>query len=565
MNKNFFEESHHIKLILILAGMAYFMLMFGNSFVSLTHPDEVFYTQTAKEMVMHKSWLVPMIFDVAQFEKPILFFWMSAVTSNIFGFGPFVARFWPGFFGILGVGIIYWISWILFERKRLAFLSGFMLMSSFIYLALSRAVLTDVVFSVMIAISLGFFYLAYKSWSKKKENKTACWGVVLCAVFMGLAVLTKGLLGVVCPLTTMLAFLFYKKDLSFIKRKATLIGFLVFLAVALPWHILMYLWYDQMFLHEYFYNVHVRRLLEAEHGRLDNWYFYFGLMFAGILPWSFFEIPAAYMVYKKFKTKAIQRDKFAFLLFWIVGVFIYIEPAHSKLASYIFPVFPAIIIMVAYYIDEKLSISPSEKQGLRVFKMCGYSMSFFIFGAAIAAIIYGKKYPDVVTEMGPIYVFVSLLILGAGAIFLFNKTRQHAKMIFSYASVTVTLLITLFLARPYIEPWVSCKDISEVFKKIDQSDTIVIASKFYVRGVRFYTDRKMAVIDINGSGFFSPHPIPFMNTDKMVLDLLASQAVTYAVVKEGNVEDLVRITQGLYTIDHLEGIGGKFILRISKK
>jgi len=75
-----------------------------------------------------------------------------------FGLTPFVARFWPAFFGIIGVGITYWLAWMLFQRKRLAFISGLILSTSLIYIALSRAVLTDMIFSVLVVISLAFFY-----------------------------------------------------------------------------------------------------------------------------------------------------------------------------------------------------------------------------------------------------------------------------------------------------------------------------------------------------------------------------------------------------------------------
>jgi hypothetical protein len=123
----------------------------------------------------------------------------------------------------------------------------------------------------------------------------------------------------------------------------------------------------------------------------------------------------------------------------------------------------------------------------------------------------------------------------------------------------------LFFARPYIEPWVSCKGISEVFSEMDNSQTPVLSSKFYVRGIRFYTDRPMAVIDINGKGFWSPHPIPFLNTDQMVVDFLNERQVTWAILKEGNVQDLQRILKNRkFKINELEGLGGKFILKIEK-
>jgi len=186
-------------------------------------------------------------------------------------------------------------------------------------------------------------------------------------------------------------------------------------------------------------------------------------------------------------------------------------------------------------------------------------------GIAIGGIIVGQKYIDILIDMRPVYFAAAAITIVAFLIFIFNRTKRYIQMTLSYIGVSIVLVAALFFARPYIEPWVSCKDISDVFKQMDNSQTPVLASKFYVRGIRYYTDRPMAVIDINGKGFWSPHPIPFLNTDQMVIDFLNKRPVTWAILKKGNVEDLRRILQDRnFKIHELEGIGGKFILQIEK-
>ena len=136
---------------------------------------------------------------------------------------------------------------------------------------------------------------------------------------------------------------------------------------------------------------------------------------------------------------------------------------------------------------------------------------FFVFlvtvilGGGIAA----STYKDFVIHPAPVYAAAVMLTVTAICIFVFNRKREYFKMLLAHAGMTVALLVMLLLARPSAEPWVSCKDITDIFKTVDHSGSTVLASKFYVRGIRFYTDRKMAVIDINGEGFFSPHPVPF--------------------------------------------------------
>ncbi|OGX06964.1 MAG: hypothetical protein A2Z88_04130 [Omnitrophica WOR_2 bacterium GWA2_47_8] len=551
------SQNSHGRLICILAVLSYFFLMFGNGIISLTHPDEVFYAQSAKEMLQHNNWLTPMIFDKPQFEKPVFFYWLMMIAFKLFGTGPFVARFWPAFFAMLGVGATYWMAWTIFKSKRLAFLSGIILSSSFIYLALARAVLTDMVFSIWVLIALAIF--CYGFYNRKHKDAS----IILFFAVMGVSVLTKGILGVCFSLSPVLAFLIYKKERTFFRNRATLWGFFLFIAIAVPWHAVMFQLYGQTFLDEYWQNVHVRRLFDAEHPKNNLWYFYLGLMFVGVMPWSFLFLPTAACVYKVVRGLPGLRDPLVFLLFWILGVYVFVQPASSKLASYIFPVFPAVAILLAFYLDRVLD----EKKGpFNALSISGYLIALVLLGGAVYAVIYAKKYPGIVVNMTPVYVFSVLSVIMAALLVIFNLKNQPERIIFAKTSITAVILIFLFLGKPYAEPWVSCKDITDVFKALDTSDKTVLASKFYVRGVRFYLDRPMAVIDVNGKPFFSPHPVPFLDTREKVMDFLASQGTTYGIVKKTDLYSLNNwvLTDEFKVTQIGEPIGGKFIVKIEK-
>ncbi|MCK5083430.1 MAG: glycosyltransferase family 39 protein, partial [Candidatus Omnitrophica bacterium] len=445
MGNDWFEGKSHAVLVAILVVLGYALLMFGNNIVSLTHPDEVFYIQSAKEMVAHNSWLTPMIFDGVQFEKPFLAFALFALAIKVFGLTAFGARFWPAFFGIAGVATVYWIAWTLFKRKRLAFLSGVILSSSFIYLALSRAVLTDMIFSVFVAIAIGCFCFSY--YYRKYKGQ----GIIFYFVIIAIAVLTKGLLGIAFPVATVVIFLVYKKDLAFLKCRATAWGLLLFSVIALPWHILMYAQHGSWFLEEYFYNVHWRRILASEHARLDNWYFYIMLLVVGVTPWFLFWVPAGHSIFMQFKKKMASRDKLFFLLAWIVSIYIFVQPAHSKLASYIFPAFPAIAIILAYSLNNALEQAKNGEDP-RLVKICAHIMSVLLIGVAIGGIIAAKKYSDIVLHMVPIYISAVVLVCTSLLIFIFNRKKMYLHMIVTYLGVTLTLLGAACSSRSYIEP-----------------------------------------------------------------------------------------------------------------
>ena len=551
------DKMSHGKIILILIAIAYFFLMAGNGLISLTHPDEVFYIQTAKEMLAHRSFMTPYIFDQPQFEKPILTYWLLMLSIKLFGMTAFAARFWPALFGIIGVVATYGLGFMLFKNKRIAFLSAFVLSTNIIYLVLSRAVLTDMIFSIWVVLSLIFFYYGHI----EQKNKNI--GIILCFVFSGLAVLTKGLLGFVFPAAVILSYLIYKKDWTYFNNRTTFLGIFLFIVIAVPWHILMIKQYGQGFIDEYFKNVHMRRIFEAEHQKSNTWYFYLVTMIGGIFPWSLFLFPAGYLIYKSFKNSNPDRDRIFFLLIWITVIIFIMQIAQSKLASYIFPVFPAIAVLVGYYFNSILD-SKNNPKLQRSMQICSYLMSALMILVSVVVIILSRRYITFLVHVWPFYIFSVLSLCCSAAIFIFNKRAQYAAVIGSLSSVILIILALAFLGYSYAEPWVSCREICNVFNKMNTKSSTVLCSKFLVRGVRFYTNRDTAVIDNNGVGFFSPHPVPFLNSDDKILNFFNNQSTTYCIVKKGDVKDIERIIKGRFKVTSVDEIGGKYLLIVSK-
>ncbi|MDP8266029.1 MAG: phospholipid carrier-dependent glycosyltransferase [Candidatus Aceula meridiana] len=546
----------HRKLILILLGISFFTLMLGNGAISLTHPDEVFYVQTAKEMMLTNSWATPYIFDAPQFEKPIFTYWLLILAMKLFGMTAFGARFIPALFGILGVLITYWMAWLLFRDKKTAFFSGVVLSTSFIWLALSRAVLTDMVFSVWIVLALALFYWAYSVPSRKSV------GLILCLSSCAIAVLTKGILGFIFPFGTIVFFLLYKRDIKFLFCRATFFGFLAFLVISVPWHVVMIKLYGKVFIEEYWYNVHVRRIFVAEHQKSNTWYFYFMTMAAGIFPWTFFVIPAGSAISRNLRSKVSERGIFVFLGIWIALVWFLMQVAQSKLASYIFPVFPAIAICLGFYFAQLLK---EPKTFGKLTSFFGYPFSAVLIIGGLAAMFFARRYQDILKSTTSADVFAVLIFI-CGLVFLWAMIhRKIVKIFVVTALIPVCLLVALIFGYNYAEPWVSCKKICDVFKTIDNSSNPILSSKFYARGVRYYTDRPVAVIDINGKGYFSPHySIPFLSSPGAVIDFLNERPYTYCIVKKNQKEDLEWITKGKFRIIFFKEIGGKYILRIEK-
>ncbi len=548
------ENNNTAKQVLLLVILSYFCFMFGNGLISLTIPDEVFYAQTAKEMLKNHSWMTPYIFGHPQFEKPVLLYWFLKTAFLIFGLTSFAARFFPALFGMIGVVAVYFLGRIGFKDHKKAFISGIVLMTGGLYVGLSRTVFTDLVFSVFILLSLLSFY-----WGYSLKNRKAP-GILLFFVFAGLATLSKGPLGLAIPFLSAAIFLFIKKDIKFLLNRYLAWGLLICGLISLPWYILMFKLYGNAFIHEFFYNDHIKRIFQAEHIGNDTWYFYPFSMIGCIFPWSFFLAAAFFFLprYIKEKDNSFQ----VFLVCWIAVTFVIFQAAHSKLVSYIFPLFPALALLCGCFIVDSLA---REKMS-RLFYLALSLSLFVVFLMPLALIVastwfrhYLSPYVSSQTAVN-FFVFVFLLF-GMVMFFLIFK-RKLLKSIYCLGLFVPVMLYFIPFLRHDIEPYLSPKESCAYLLKNYKVDNAILSSKFFVRGVKYYTDKEVAVIDMPGTQFFSPHPIPFLNTQEKVRDFLRRQKITYAILKENSVEDIDQLVGGEFKYTVLKVIGNEYIVKI---
>ena len=139
-------------------------------------------------------------------------------------------------------------------------------------------------------------------------------------------------------------------------------------------------------------------------------------------------------------------------------------------------------------------------------------------------------------------------------------------MLACYIGISGVLLIILFNAGAYVDPWVSSKRIGRFFiANIHDNNGPILVSKILARGVYCFTDQKVAVIDVSGNGFFSPHPIPRFDTEQKVIDFFAQRPISYGILEYDHVLDVKRILKDRpYRVDEIKDIGGQWVIRVER-
>ena len=544
----------NLKYVLLLLLLSYVFLMLGNGVLDLTNPDEVFYTQTAKEMVQQKTWTVPYLFGQPQFEKPIFTYWCLRLGFILFGVTSFSARFFPALFGIIGILALYGLGVLGFGDKKKAFISSFILMSGGLYIGLSRTVFTDMIFSVLILLSMVAFF-----WGYVKPNKKAL-GLVLFFIFSGFAVLAKGPLGIMLPVLSVILFLWMRKELKFFFCRYSALGFLLFCIIAVPWYLDMIKQFGSVFIQEFFYNDHLRRIIEAEHTSNDSWYFYPLSMVLCMFPWSFFTAISFFHFSKKVKIQG-GLPIYQYLFSWMVIVLLVFQVAHSKLVSYIFPLFPALALITGDFIHN--AITENKTRTLSVISFISWATILVVPIGLIVSIV---RFSEYIPSRLPVYCFIIFYIVLLGVMLFFIKQKKFMLNMCLLAIQLPLMLIFVFFNRNSLNIYAASKQAAQYLA----ADAVtggnkILCAKFLARGVRFYTDKDVAVIDMGGSNFFSPHPVPYLNTPQKVSDFLKTQQVTYCIVTKSSLKALENIVQADLKLEKLKTIGDEHVVKVSVK
>ena len=168
-------------------------------------------------------------------------------------------------------------------------------------------------------------------------------------------------------------------------------------------------------------------------------------------------------------------------------------------------------------------------------------------------------YPQYATIKTPLYFFIILFSCLLLLMLRFILRREFFKVIGLMVLIMPSILVAVPFIRSDIEPYISSRAASEYMVKKADLDSVILCSKPFVRGIRYYTDREVAAL---GNNVFSPHPIPFLDSDEKVKDFLNTQKVTYCVIKKTDLRDIERIIKQRFNLVILKTIGNEYVVTI---
>ncbi len=304
---------------------------------ALIHPDEGRYAELSLGMLQSGDWITPRLNGILYFEKPALQYWMGAVSFFVFGINEFAARLWPALTGLLSIVVVGVTARRLWGNGHYAAL---VMAGSFWVIANSHILTLDTGLMFFLTLALCAFLWAQNDDASDYERRYGMW--VAWGAMAG-ATLSKGLVGLLIPGSTLFLYALINQQWSLWRRMQWLPGVALFLLLAGPWFWLVSA-RNPGFANFFFIREHFARYLTPEAGRPGPFWYFAPIVLVGFLPWTSLLPRLLREGWRHEANAAFRPERFA--LIWAVFVFVFFSASHSKLPSYILPMFPALALVL---------------------------------------------------------------------------------------------------------------------------------------------------------------------------------------------------------------------------
>ena len=469
-------------LLALIAALAVFVAL-DNMERPLANPDEGRYSEISREMVVSGDWVTPRLNGIKYFEKPPLQYWASAVSISVLGPGEFAARLYTILCGLLCLVAVGFTAYRLAGSSSAAMAVGVLLSSPY-FLALGGIVTLDMGLTAWTTVTVCAFLLAVSS-----ERAHARWWMRLAWAGMALAVLSKGLVGIVFPAAITFLHCVIHRDWRLLARLEWVSGLAIFFAIAAPWFVLVSL-ANPEFPEFFFIHEHFQRFLTKTHRRDEPWWFFIPLFIFGFLPWALALVPAVRESWREDATaRCFPWRRFALL--WSAFILVFFSASGSKLPAYLLPIFPVFALVLG---DWLARVDPQ-----RLWKGFVVVAIAIAAGAAIAWDIPERAknaWQQALYSAARPWLVGGFAALALSLIVAARELRRGEKWRAMVLVVSASIVFVMLCQDGYKElsPRQSGKEVAQRIRPLLKTDTRLYSVGYYDQTIPFYLERTLTLV-----------------------------------------------------------------------
>ena len=486
--------------ILLALGLLLFVPKLG---MPLLDPDEGLYAEIAREMATRGDWVIPHINGLPYLEKPPLYFWLTALTFELFGPSEWATRVWSAI-AALGTVLLTWRIGRRLYGTRAGLLAGVAAATVVGNALYVRRASTDQLFMFCLTLAI-YGFLRDAERPERGRGR-----FLLFYAGAGLAVLAKGFIGVVFPVLIVGLAMLIVRRLSW--RELNLgLGAAVFAAIAVPWHLLV-AWRSPALFNFYVVDNHLLRFLDARRYVEDDvpssTPAFLIASFLWAFPWSVFVLA------RREPDRSARARWQPVIIIWLVAVVGLFALSRFKHEYYALPAFPALAVLVGVAWVSGRDIGRWLVVGLVGCVAVGLGALWVGAGLTTAQALSGlaelNAYYRILREQGAPFPFPSaqpfgrlleglglVLIVGWGlATLCWLRARRlgaFVALVGTAGAITVLIFSLLDVVEPVHSVKATARAISE---QAGEADVLVVEGTLeYSPALPFYTGRRFRMVN----------------------------------------------------------------------
>ena len=502
-------------LLLLLSSLIYL----GNAgFPALLDDADASHAMVSHEMLLRHDGVILYMNGIRYLMKAPLHYWAVATSYAIFGQNEFSTRL-PVALAMIALTLLVNEFSRRFFGQLAGLYSALAICSSAGFFLFTRIMIPEAIYALEFT---AIFYLFLRGWTHSLDPRIAYWSA---AAIIALAMLTRGLIGVVFPVAILTLFIILTRAWNRWRELHLFSSIAIFLAIAAPWHILASLRANTFFW-SYFINEHLKRAIGTryppDYEAVPLW-LWLGAHLIWLFPWSIF-VPGVLSCIphpRAWSRLSAEGQARLLLVLWAGFILLFFSLTFgSRMEYYSFGAWPALAMLLG------VGLANAEERSQRWLTRMQAGLA--LLGAAIAAVLLAMLWVSVgVNTTGDIssllkehendfyrvsmahildltpqaFALLRLPSAMAAAAFLVGLTsawwlRRRGRAVPSAICLAVTMATFFFaanIALGVFGPYLSSRPLlAKVERQIGPTDTLALYGEFdAMSGVAFYTNRQL--------------------------------------------------------------------------
>lgn len=412
-------------------------------FRDYTPSNELRYLNIADDAIANGHLFAFYDHGVPYADKPPLYFWIMMFFKILFG------EHLMFFLSLLSIVPAFVTAWIMDKWTENKFspeersAGNLMLFTSVFFLASSIVLRMDMLMAMFITLSLYTFYKMYTNSAgardvreKARTHQASLYkrARFMLPVFVFLAIFSKGAVGFLVPIVSILVFLAFEKKLRFVGRFLGWRFWSILIILCALWFTGVYIDGGNTYLDNLIFNQTVNRAVNSFHHKNPFWYYLVAYWYI-FAPWCIFIAVAIIRGYRKRLAGGTMEKFFACTAF---STFLMLSAISSKIAIYMLPAVPFFVYLALILLPKM-----KESKWIHASFVIPAVLLIVAFIASVAAPAFIRaKMPDFqLPKLWAPYPVITMVLLAGGAIAIMLARRKKLSGAISAISCSVLLLL----------------------------------------------------------------------------------------------------------------------------